>query len=85
MSIQLEHITASNDGIAGHIVLKSDIYFYLNNNFLHFFVILLPDKLKPGVDPTKLFFFANEEFFHFLLVSLCLRYIQKKIIDSKMT
>jgi len=39
----------------------------------------------PGVDPIKLFFFANEEFFHFLLVSLHFRYIQKNIIDSKMT
>ena len=39
----------------------------------------------PGVDPTKLFFFDNEEFFRFSLVSLRFRYIQKKIIDSKMT
>ncbi len=34
-----------------------------------------------GVDPTKLFFFNNKDFFRFLMVS----YIQKKIIDSKMT
>ncbi len=39
----------------------------------------------PGVDPTKLFFFANEEFFRFSLVSLRFCYIQKKIIDIKMT
>jgi len=42
-------------------------------------------KLTTGVDPTKLFFFANEEFFCFSLVSLRFCYIQKKIIDSKMT
>jgi len=40
---------------------------------------------RAGVDPTKLFFFANKEFFHFSLVSLHFCYIQKQIIDWKMT
>jgi len=48
-------------------------------------IIKMDAKQCSGVDPTKLFFFANEEFFRFSLVSLHFRYIQKKIIDSKMT
>ncbi len=39
----------------------------------------------PGVDPTKLFFFDNKEMLRFSLVSLHFCYIQKKIIESKMT
>jgi hypothetical protein len=46
---------------------------------------LLVYSYPAGVDPTKLFFFANEEFFRFSLVSLHFRYMQKKIIGSKMT
>jgi len=42
-------------------------------------------NVRSGGDPTKLFFFANEEFFRFSLVSLHFYYIQKKIIDWKMT
>jgi len=42
-------------------------------------------KKQAGVNPTKLFFFAIKECFRFLLVSLRFCYMQKKIIDSKMT
>ncbi len=40
---------------------------------------------KTVADSIIHFFFANEEFFRFLQVRLRFCYIQKKIIDSKMT
>jgi len=52
------------------------------------FFSLIDTRLSPltcRVDHTKLFFFTNKEFFCFSLVSLRFCYIQKKIIDSKMT
>ncbi len=79
---------------------SSNITFYYNNQPIHTYritvnlprccyfllnlIVLFISKISVA-DPIKLFFFANDEFFRFLLVSLWVYYIQKKIIDAKMT
>jgi len=65
-----------NEGLLYLLIKFEEINLVLGTEW--FLDVFSRNMSETGVDPTKLFFFANEEFFRFLLVSLRLRYIQKK-------